>query len=100
MRKWLISIISDDSGRFSLSKFLHLSIGICGMAISWKLVVLGGYNEMYFLALLAYGMGQQTLNKFLDVKSGKYQQRAGRIETHDTTVDVDVSVNGPMRKAP
>lgn len=69
MKQWFNDILKDESGRYSLSKFLHLTIGLSGIAISWKLVIFKEYSAEYFIVLLSYGMGQQTLNKFLDNRS-------------------------------
>jgi len=65
-----IELICDKDDRLSHARLLNLLVGICACLYCWKLVIMGGFTETYFAYLLLYGMGQQTVNKFLDLKHG------------------------------
>jgi len=69
MKDVLLSLIKDTNGNLSSAKFINLVVGICGCLISWKLVILGGFNETYFGLLLAYGAGVYSYGKTVDAKT-------------------------------
>lgn len=71
MKDFLLKLVSDEKGVISSSRFLNLMIGVCGCLISWKLVLLGGYNETYFGLLLAYGGGVYSFSKLQESKQPK-----------------------------
>jgi hypothetical protein len=67
----LRELVSDKDNRLSHARVLNLLVGVCACLYCWKLVIVGDFTETYFAYLLLYGMGQQTVNKFLDLRSGK-----------------------------
>lgn len=70
MKQFLIQLISDQHNRISHARFLNLLIGVCACLFCWKLILTDEFTTTYFLMLLVYGSGQQTVNKFLDLKLG------------------------------
>lgn len=70
MKDFFIKLVSDGDGHISSSRFLNVVVGIAAMLISWKLVLLGGYNETYFGLLLAYGGGTYSWGKYVENKHG------------------------------
>jgi len=66
VKDFFIRLISDEKGNLSSARLINLGIAICGCLISWKLVLLGGYNETYFGLLLAYGGGVYGYGKKLE----------------------------------
>lgn len=71
--KYFIELIQDPSGHISHARFLNLFIGVCACLFCWKLVLTGGMSENYFGLLLLYGAGQQTINKALDLFTGRFK---------------------------
>lgn len=58
----------DETGKYSLARVTSIFVSIAATAFVWKLIIMGGMSVDYFLVYLVYGAGQQTLNKFLDIK--------------------------------
>lgn len=70
MKSFFLQLVSDKDDRVSHARFLNLFIGVCACLYCWKLVITGEFTETYFMWLLLYGAGQQTINKFLDLRTG------------------------------
>lgn len=66
---FLTRLVSDPAGNISSSRFLNLLVGVCACLFCWKLVLMGGFTEGYFIALLAYGSGTYSFGKWVEAKS-------------------------------
>jgi hypothetical protein len=63
-------ILQTRDGQYSLARVISLLVAIAATAFVWKLILMGGLSVDIFIAYLAYGMGNQTLNKLLDIRAG------------------------------
>ncbi len=77
MKDFFLRLISDEKGNLSSARFLNLLVGICACAFSWKLVLMGGYNENYFALLLAYGSGTFAAGKWMEKRNEAADTRGG-----------------------
>jgi len=63
-------ILQTRDGQYSLARVISLLVAIAATAFVWKLILMGGLTVDIFIAYLAYGTGNQTLNKLLDIRAG------------------------------
>ena len=63
-------ILQTRDGQYSLARVISLLVGVAATVFVWKLILMGGLSVDIFIAYLAYGTGNQTLNKFLDIRAG------------------------------
>ena len=66
--KLIHDLLKDGSGKYSLSKFIHLLVGISAVVLMWKMILNKEVTDVEWIAFLAYGAGQVSINKFLDKK--------------------------------
>lgn len=64
------SLQDNATGRYSSARVIAVLVALAATVFMWKLVILGGMTIDYFVAYLAYGTSQSTLNKLLDNKDG------------------------------
>ena len=70
MSKWL-QFLQDGDGQFSSGRLVNLSVCLAAIVICGALTWMGGMSEGYFTALLAYGAGVHSYNKYLETKAVK-----------------------------
>lgn len=77
------SLQDSATGKYSHARILSALVALAATIFIWKLIILGGMSVEYFIAYLAYGAGNQSLNKFLDNKddSRTIGAETRRIET-------------------
>lgn len=68
IKNHIIELITDDSGRVSLSKTVLFCGMISASLFCWKLIILGGFNETYFGLYLAAICGHANWSKIIDNK--------------------------------
>ena len=71
VRELVKKSVEDGEGNISHSRIIALLVAFAATIFMWKLILLGGMTFDYFIAYLVYGMGHQTVNKFLDLWGGK-----------------------------
>lgn len=76
------SLQDSATGKYSSTRIISMLVAIAATVFMWKLVIMGGMSTEYFLAYLAYGTGNASLNKFLDNKdSARSEQATALLQT-------------------
>ena len=70
LSKLITESLQGSDGRYSHSRVIAMLVAIAATIYMWKLVIMGGMTIDFFIAYLCYGTGHQTINKFLDFRSG------------------------------
>ena len=80
------SLQDNATGRYSHSRVIAMLVAIFSTMLIIKLTWGGGLTIDYFIAYLSFGVGHQSLNKFLDNKdSSRSAEATKRIQSSHVT---------------
>lgn len=66
--------LQDGDGRFSSSRLVNLAVCLAAIVICGVLTWGGEMSEGYFAALLAYGAGVHSYNKYVETRTHKAEE--------------------------